>query len=245
MLLTSLGMNYYLYNQGAEYYRELNATRLDPLGLSAYPLEPEPNNSTGQTRVVFFGDSRAASWPAPSSLDRFEFINRGIGAQTSAQVLQRFEYHVAPLRPHILLLQVGINDLKTLPLFPEQQAALIENCKTNIQQIVTQSTALNATVILTTIFPTGNVPIERRPFWSDEISLAVDEVNAYIQSLAADKVIVFDSYSILADAEGDIRPEYAVDTLHINSVGYDALNQELITILDMLQTNSQRPKADS
>lgn len=40
------------------------------------------------------------------------------GAQTSAQVVWRFAEHIAPLQPDKIILQVGINDLKTIPLFP-------------------------------------------------------------------------------------------------------------------------------
>src|SRR5437870_3849107 len=94
-LLASLVLNAWLAVQARQYYLELNQTRLDPLGLNAYPGgsrgpgTPEPGVSPGT--VVFFGDSRAAQWPAPE-LAGFTFANRGIGAQTSAQALQRFDY---------------------------------------------------------------------------------------------------------------------------------------------------------
>jgi lysophospholipase L1-like esterase len=45
----------------------------------------------------------------------FSFVNRGINTQTSAQVLGRFDKHVVPLHPNIVIVQVGINDLKTIP----------------------------------------------------------------------------------------------------------------------------------
>jgi lysophospholipase L1-like esterase len=185
---------------------------------------------------VFFGDSRAASWPAPSGLDLFEFINRGIGAQTSAQVVLRFDEHVAPLQPQLIVVQVGINDLKTVPLFPESVSTIVENCKTNIGRIVTLSSDLGANVILTTIFPVGFVPFERRLLWSDDIPLALNEVNTYIRSLAREDVIILDTYSLLANSEGVMRSEFAIDTLHLNTAGYDVLNQQLVTVLTSLQS---------
>ena len=87
---------------------------------------------------------------------------------------------------------------------------------------------------MTTIFPVGDVPIERRPFWSDEVASAVSEVNAYIRSLEGEQVIIFDTCSILADDEGITRPEYSVDLLHLNAAGYKALNHELARILATL-----------
>lgn len=235
-LLISGTFNLFLFLQGKEYYLQLNETRLDPLGLSYYVSTPNPEdlNNPRQPVVVFFGDSRAASWPPPANLEGFRFINRGIGAQTSAQVLYRFDEHVKPLHPQIIILQAGINDLKTIPLFPERKDVIITNCQANIQQIVTQATKSGATVILTTLFPTGNVPWERQLFWSADVAKAVDEVNTFIRSLEKQGVIIFDAYSILAE-NNVAREEYFQDTLHLNAAGYKALNIELGRILTNLR----------
>jgi lysophospholipase L1-like esterase len=226
VLTASLTFNYYLFLQAKAYYLELNGVHLDPLGLSAFPADAV---DSGRTRVVFFGDSRAASWPAPS--DQFQFINRGIAAQTTAQVAMRFDEHVRPLQPQILILQVGINDLKTIPLFPERKESIIANCKANIDRIVQEALDLGATVILTTIFPVGEVPIERSFFWSGDIALAVNDVNIYIASLASNRILVFDAYALLAGENGLMRPEYSRDELHINPTGYTVLNSALVDLL--------------
>jgi lysophospholipase L1-like esterase len=230
-LLASVALNLALFIQSRQYYLQLNETRLDPLGLSSYAPDSLQNVvNSGKPMVVFFGDSRAADWPPPD-LARFEFINRGIGAQTSAQALQRFDYHVRPLHPQVVLVQVGINDLKTIPLFPERKEAIIASCRDNIRHIVTQSVNGGAIVILTTIFPAGDVPLERRPFWSPDVAEAIGEVNTFIRSLEAWNVIILDAYSILADENGTIQDEYAQDTLHLNAAGYAALNRYLLPIL--------------
>ncbi|MFN2271128.1 MAG: SGNH/GDSL hydrolase family protein [Anaerolineae bacterium] len=232
LLIVSLGLNCYLYHQGRLYYLQMNLLSLDPLGLDYYETASElqgPDTSDVML-VTFFGDSRAASWPAPE-VGSFEFVNRGIGAQTSEQAALRFDYHVKPLDPDIIIVQVGVNDLKTIPLFPERQESIISDCKGNIQQIVERSTDLGAVVIVSTIFPIGEVPIERRPFWSDDVARAINEVNAYIRSLEREGVIVFDAYSILADENGVTDSEYSRDLLHLNDAGYTRLNGELVQIL--------------
>ncbi|MEP0803466.1 GDSL-type esterase/lipase family protein [Funiculus sociatus GB2-A5] len=175
-------------------------------------------------------------WPAPATLKGFSFINRGISSQTSAQILGRFDNHVVPLQPNIIIVQVGINDLKTIPLFPEQKAAIITNCKANIQQIVTRSVNSGATVILTTIFPIGSVPLTRQPFWSPEIAQAVSEVNAYLYSLKAKDVLILDAYSLLVQ-NGQVQSNYVRDTLHLNERGYKVLNQELTHVLSTWLTD--------
>lgn len=227
-LLASLVLNILLFKQGKQYYHDLNSLRLDPIGL-AYFLEPEDRNPD-LPLVVFYGDSRSAGWPTPET-SKFDFANRGIGAQTTEQVLERFDAHIKPLSPDVIIIQVGINDLKTLPLFPDDKRTIIANCKENIQELVTRSTDLGATVILTTIFPVGKPSLERKLFWSDEVSEAVVEVNDYLHSLAGEQVVIFDTYAILVGKDGKFVSEYSQDLLHLSEYGYQALNNELATLL--------------
>ncbi|HEY9834587.1 MAG TPA: GDSL-type esterase/lipase family protein [Stenomitos sp.] len=231
-LLISLTFNAILFLQARAYYLELNASHLDPLGISAFSTDFQPNTipATSTNTVVFLGDSRAERWIIPTKLKGFSFINRGINNQTSIQVLGRFNKHVLPLHPKIIIVQVGINDLKTIPLFPEQKNIIIANCKTNIQQIVARSLKSGATVILTTIFPIGPVPLTRQLFWSPDIAQAVLEVNAYLSSLKAKNILILDAYSLLAE-KGQVKSNYVRDTLHLNERGYQVLNQELTKIL--------------
>ena len=236
LLLGSIALNCFLYERGKQYYLQLNETRLDPLGLHYYNTASDQRNLAGPelTTVVFFGDSRAANWPSPD-LNQFEFINRGIGSQTSEQAVERFGYHVKPIEPQVVVIQIGINDLKTIPLFPERKEAIIANCKGNIRRLVAWCADLGAMVIVTPILPIGEVPLERRPFWSDDIGLAVDEVNEFIHSLRGENILIFDAFSLLV-GEGDrIKPEYSRDLLHLNATGYERLNAELVPILKRLR----------
>ena len=233
-LVVSVLLNIVLFKQLLGYYKLLYAGELDPLGLS-YFQDQGAEISDDLPKVVFFGDSRAAQWSAPTAAG-FTFINRGIGNQTSSQVASRFAAHVSPLDPQIIILQVGINDLKTIPLFPERKQEIIETTEANIQKIVQDSLDADAAVILTTIFPaSGNVPLARRLIWSNDVYLAIDEVNLFIQSLENEKVIIFDTASLLSNAEGKTKPEYSFDLFHINQFGYETLNIELLKLLERLK----------
>ncbi len=234
ILLVSVALNAVLFAQGRRYYLELNDVRLDPLGLSNFAFDADHSRPAGNERkvVVFFGDSRAADWPAPVAFAHLVFFNRGIGAQTSSQALLRFDEHVAPLQPQVVIVQVGVNDLKTVALFPDRRESIIAVCKDNIRQIVGRSADLGATVILTTIFPVGEAPLARQLFWSPDVAAAVEEVNASMRLLAAPDVVVLDAYAILVNTgDGLIQPQYALDELHLNAAGYDALNSALASIL--------------
>lgn len=228
-LAVSLFLNLRLFRQAKGYYLELNQARLDPLGLNQFTSEPMA--PTQQPTVMFFGDSRAAAWPNPP-LATFHYVNRGIGAQTSTQVWLRYDAHVRPQPPTILILQVGINDLKTIPLFPHNRQAIVDSTITNIEAIVAAATAQGSTVILTTVFPTGKVPLDRQIFWSDDIAAAIQEVNQAIQAMSAPNVIIFDSYSLLVDATGSTQTAFYQDTLHLNEAGYTHLNTALTPLLE-------------
>ncbi|MBD1914051.1 GDSL-type esterase/lipase family protein [Leptolyngbya sp. FACHB-8] len=233
LVLGSLAfLNVVLFNQAKKYYLEVNQTRLDPLGLNYYPVDFEGTADQPEPRVVFLGDSRAENWPPPD-INGYEFVNRGISSQTSTQVVQRFSPHVRSLNPDIVIIQVGVNDLKTVTLFPKSRESIVHNTKANIERIVNESHSLGAAVIVTTIFPVGEVPLQRRPFWSDDISQAIDDVNAYIKTLADEQTVVFDTFPLLADGRGVLRAEYRSDELHLNAQGYAVLNAELSKLINL------------
>jgi lysophospholipase L1-like esterase len=229
LLVVSVGLNVILYQQGRDYYLQLNSVRLDPLGLSVYATQEKPANGESPI-IVFFGDSRAADWTLPTGI-RGTLINRGISNQTSIQALGRINEDVLSLKPDVVVVQLGVNDLKTIPLFPENKNQIIANLKTNLQRIVEQSIQSGAKVILTTIFPVGRVPLERSMFWSNDVASAINEVNQYLESLAGDKVTVFDTTQILANDDSTMNQAYSRDFLHLNAQGYAALNQELVHII--------------
>jgi len=208
------------------YYALVVEVQLDPLGLKSYPTTAIGEKE--KPRVVILGDSRASAWPVPAFLNYdYQVVNRGIGGQTSAQVMGRFGWHVAHLQPDVVLIQLGMNDLKAIGLFPERREAIVASCKDNLTELVRLSREQGAVVVLSTIFPVGKVPLARRLVWSDEISEAVVEMNAYIRSLQAEGVVVFDAYALLVGEDGLVRPAYASDFLHLNAEGYVRLNSEL------------------
>lgn len=217
------------FRQAVESTRRAAEIRLDPTGQRA-ELEPVSAKAAGQRRVILLGDSRAAQWPAPSAAG-FEMVNRGLVDQSTEQILARFDLQVAPLAPDVVVLQAGINDLKAIPLLPDQREAIVARCTANLQAMVVRSRALGARVIISTIFPTGHVPLVRRPIWSAAIGDAVRAVNAVIRGWEAPGVHVLDAYALLEDGQGALRAELGVDTLHLSAEGYRVLDAALSPML--------------
>ena len=237
----SLAFNVMLFKVSRFLYLQINTFQLDPLNTAAYsPLESEYLTSNPQKlRLVFFGDSRAYQWPAPAGLSRFEFINRGIGGQTSTQAAERFDNHITPLQPDILVVQVCINDLSTIPLLPELKSFIIANCQANLERIIAEALKQNIIVILTTLFPPGEPSSRSHWLWSgnpSDVNEAIAEVNTFIYSLQGERVVILDTASILADENSAARAEYySQDFVHLNEAGYEALNRKLISILTELE----------
>lgn len=231
-LIVSLVASVLLYRQASRTYRELQEVHLDPYGLGHRFAEPPSAPTAPASIVLLLGDSRAEQWPAPGD-SRFHFVNRGIDGQTTEQIRGRLDAHVLPLHPRVVVLQAGINDLKTIGIFPNRRDQIVAACKANIREIVGRCRNAGTTVIVTTIFPTGPVPLQRRPYWSPQIDRAVGEVNVEICSMGSDGVIVLDAWQILQQ-NGRLRSAYAADTLHLTPPAYESLNQALRPLLDPL-----------
>ncbi len=230
ILLVSVFVNFKLLHHAKKYYLRYNITCIDPLGTRYYPAAaPAERRDRSRPRIMFYGDSRSVGW-IPPTIEGVEFVNRGISGQTTAQVLSRFDLHAAPLAPDLAILQVGINDLKTIPLFPGRRDLTVNNCREGIAELVARFQEIGADVIVTTIFPNSSVPIERKPFWSPAIGEAVEEVNQFIRGMDADGVEVLDAHALLNDRE-EVRRDFAQDTLHLNPAGYHALNRELVPLI--------------
>jgi lysophospholipase L1-like esterase len=239
----SVVCNVILYQRLNENYRTLNEVQLDPYGLKHpdFPGDPPAPASDADGPlpvVVFCGDSRARQWPAPRAAG-WRFVNRGVGGQTTEQLRGRFDAHVASLSPRVVVVQGGVNDLKAIPLFPHRRDRIVADCKANLREIVSRARAGGATtVIVTTVFPTGPVPLERRAVWSPEIERAVEEVNDDLRRSATDGVLVLDAWKLLTHS-GRLRADYAADTLHLTPRAYDVLNAELEKVLRSLPDASR------
>jgi lysophospholipase L1-like esterase len=153
--------------------------------------------------------------------------------------LQRVEIHVLPLHPHIVILQVGVNDFRELLLAPTQARAIISRCRENIGQIVKKLRKAHTHLVLSTIFPVADVtPQQNHDFWgmrrsraADQVGQAVMMVNTSLRLLDAPDVTLFDAHRLLCNGDGFLQERYAADALHVNELGYSALNAKLSTLL--------------
>lgn len=231
ILVTSLAANLILLRRSQQLLRRWREVLLDPLGLHAFSAQPgAPPPTPGDRLVVFFGDSRAAAWSAPS-LSGYRFLNRGVNGESSAQALGRLAYHLAPLKPDLVVLQVGVNDLWSSVYLPGQRQAISSQAIANLHHIIAGLRQLPAQIILVTIFPLGSLdPWQRLSGWQ-HVQEDILEVNASLERLCGDGVTMLDASAALAGANGYVQTRYSLDALHLNDAGYAALNEALVKIL--------------
>ncbi len=228
ILLTGLAisavLNLVLFRQAIGSYKERQQLQLDPTktGLFARNLKSLSDAPDGQKRVVFFGDSRIEMWAGLEDHQDFQAVNRGAGGETTAQALLRLDREVLDLNPNMVVIQLGINDLKSIGLFPDRGDDIIQECKRNLQEIVRRLESAECTVVLLSIFPVGDVPLSRRPVWSDRTLTAVTELNQWLGSLSGEAVFYVDCDDVLGEG-GRMKSAYALDDLHLNRAGYDSL----------------------
>jgi lysophospholipase L1-like esterase len=205
--------------------------RLDPAGLKIFADAHAKPAEVGLPVLELFGDSRAQMWSEPPPIPGYRVVNRGIGRQTTAQLLLRFGADVADVHPAVVVLEAGVNDLKTIADLPERRAATLADCEANLTTIVERSKSAGARVVLVTIFDIGDIPLWRKPFWSADVEAAVRQVNAFLPRLTDDKVVLFDANAALEAEPGHIRHEFQLDHLHLVPAGYAALNERLLPLV--------------
>jgi lysophospholipase L1-like esterase len=164
-------------------------------------------------RVVFMGDSITENWGlADPTLFADGVLNRGISGQTSEQMLVRFRSDVVALRPKIVLILAGTNDIagNTGP-------TSAQNFKNNIMSMAEIARANGIEVVLCSIPPTAafnwRPQIDPKPW--------INRLNAWLRSYATQSHSRFiDYYPLLADPAGAFRADLSNDGVHPNRSGY-------------------------
>lgn len=194
------------------YYQEANKL----LKTSEKPIE-----------AVFFGDSITEGWPQfnPSFFDTNNFVGRGIGGQTTPQLLLRFRQDVIGLRPKKVILLAGINDIaeNTGPISLE---AIMEN----IKGMTEMAKANGIEMVLCAVLPTNSFP------WRPSIDPThkVIALNQMIKAYAQENNLIYvDYYTPMVNDEKGLVSTLGYDTVHPNKAGYDIMEGVLLKSLQI------------
>jgi lysophospholipase L1-like esterase len=179
--------------------------------------------SGGQQRVVFFGDSITDGWSHPDSGGFFPgkpYLNRGIGGQTTAQMLLRFRPDVVAHRPDAVVILAGTNDVagNAGPATPDQ---ILDNLATMAEL----ATVHDIRVVLASLLPVcdGLEDEEGRPRVQTQARppATLTMLNERLAAYAEKNGLVFlDYHAAMADAQGMLKRVLTDDGLHPNKAGY-------------------------
>ena len=176
--------------------------------------------SGDQGAVVFAGDSLIEQWTTlADDFPGLKTVNRGIGGDTSRELFLRLSKDVLACRPRAVVILIGTNDLAA-DVPPRRVAALIRRIADRIERF-----GGGVPVVLCRILPRTKAP---GPFPEK-----IRELNGLIDELANERknVLVCDTFTPLANADGSCRDNLFVDGLHLNAAGYDALAKTLSPVL--------------
>ena len=177
-------------------------------------------------RVVFMGDSITDSWDSPNYGGFFPgkpYVNRGISGQTTPQMLIRFRPDVIALKPKVVVILAGTNDIagNTGPMSLET----IEGNLISMAELARQN---GIKVVLASLLPVSDYesrdgkPITQTIRRPPEKILAL---NKWIKGYADEhKLIYLDYFSAMVDDKGYLKDELSDDGLHPNAKGYLVMN---------------------
>ena len=185
-------------------------------GLNHYGSEDTevPPPAPGENRVVFLGDDITEQWPSVSGsfFPGKPYIDRGIARQTTGQMLVRFQQDVVNLKPRIVVISGGSNDLAGFS-GPATETTIGWNYKSMAE--IARANGIR--VVLASVTPVCNC-------YSDQTTKRpqgkIIGLNAWIKRYAASSGAVYlNYYSALADGR-NFKKELTSDGLHPNQAGY-------------------------
>ena len=171
----------------------------------------------GENRVVFMGNSITIGWinSTPEFFAGKPWINRGISGQTTPQMLVRFRQDVIDLRPKVVVVLAGTNDIagntgpSTIPMIMD-----------NIKGMAEMAHANGIKVVLSSTLPAFDYP------WRTGLEPApkIIALNKMIKAYCKEKGHVYlDYFSAMVDERNGLPKKYAEDEVHPTIEGYKVM----------------------
>ena len=165
-------------------------------------------------RVVFMGNSITEGWAKlfPTQFPGKPYIGRGISGQTTPQMLVRFRQDVIALKPKVVVILAGTNDIagNTGP-------STIEMIEDNLASMTEVAQANGIRVVLSSVLPVYDYP------WKPGLEPAakIMALNAWMKDYASKRGATYlDYHSAMQDERHGMRADLAYDGVHPNEAGY-------------------------
>jgi len=182
-------------------------------------------------RVVFMGNSITEGWAGanPGYFTANPYVNRGIGGQTTPQMLLRFRQDVIELAPKAVIILAGTNDIagNTGPM-------TLGQIRDNILSMVQLAKANAILPIVCSVLPAHDYPWRpgKRP------DLKIPELNDLLREMAREQDVPYlDYFSAMADTRNGLPQGYTTDGVHLTTEGYVVMEGMVEALLDKVLKN--------
>lgn len=168
-------------------------------------------------KVVFMGNSITEGWVNmhPDFFSDNDFLGRGIGGQTTPQMLIRFTPDVIDLKPEIVVILAGTNDIAGNTGFSS-----VKMITDNIKAMAKLAEQHNIKIVLSSILPVYDYP------WRPGLEPVskIQEVNEWMEKYARENGHTYlDYFSHLSNSKKGMKMEFAEDGVHPTEAGYNVM----------------------
>jgi len=176
-----------------------------------------PDVKTNENRVVFMGNSITIGWShhQPEFFEGKPYVNRGISGQTTPQMLVRFREDVIDLKPKVVVILAGTNDIagNTGP-------STLQMIADNLMNMAELAEANGIKVVLCSVLPAYDYPWRKGLMPNEKIPA----LNKMIKSYANSKGFVYlDYFSAMTDGKNGLKEDLGSDGVHPNKMGYELM----------------------
>jgi lysophospholipase L1-like esterase len=194
--------------------------------------------SPEKPRVVFLGDSITDGWRLNEYYgSERDFVNRGIGGQITGEMLGRMQADVIELKPRLVLVLAGINDLG--------RGVAVSTIENNLSMIADLAEAHHIEPMFASVLPVSDYHKDVNPQYARTARLApakILELNGWLKNFCEQRHFPYvDYYSALVDKAGFLQADLADDGLHPNAKGYRIMAPIALAAIDNVAKLEVKP----
>lgn len=172
---------------------------------------------SGVKTVVYMGDSITDFWINNDStfFKSNNYIDRGISGQTTGQMLVRFREDVINLKPDVVVILAGINDIAE-----NNGPSKLEDVMGNIMSMAELARANHIKVVLSSVLPAAAFPWKPTIDPKEKVKALNDMLKAYA---AKNNFVYLDYFTAMVDENRGLPKNLSKDGVHPTLEGYKVM----------------------
>ena len=192
-------------------------------------------NLTVEPEVVFMGNSITEGWfnYHPDFFKKNNFACRGIGGQTSSEMLVRFRQDVIELRPRVVAILAGTNAIAM-----NNGYIALENTFQNIVSMCELAKFNGIKVLLCSVTPAAYFN------WRPQVEPAkiIPKLNKMLREYAeaTEGVEWVDYFTPMVGEDKAMRAEYSPEGSHPNGEGYKVMERIVVPAINKIQGTNKK-----